>query len=92
MTHIVVEREHDMNPEGLRAMAEELAESLSREYDIRYRWHDDVLVFKRIGAHGRVLLDQDRVRVELDLGFMLMAFENPIRQEIEATLDRTLSA
>jgi hypothetical protein len=32
------------------------------------------------------------VRVELDLGFLLMAFEGTIRQEIENTLDQTLTA
>ena len=91
MSRIVVERQHSLGHESVRAVAEELAERLSKEYDIRYRWHDDVLVFKRTGAHGRVLLDRQRVRVELDLGFLLMAFEGTIRREIEQTLDETLS-
>jgi putative polyhydroxyalkanoate system protein len=92
MSHIVVEREHNLGREAVRSMAEELAENLSRKYEIRYRWHDDVLVFKRSGAHGRVLILPQRVRVELDLGFLLMAFEGTIRQEIENTLDQTLTA
>ena len=92
MSRIVVERQHSLRRESVRAVAEELAERLSKEYDIRYRWHDDVLVFKRTGAHGRVLLDQQHVRVELDLGFLLMAFESSIRKEIENTLDETLNA
>ena len=91
MSRIVVERQHSLGHASVRAVAEELAERLSKEYDIRYRWHDDVLVFKRTGAHGRVLLDRQRVRVELDLGFLLMAFEGTIRREIEQTLDETLS-
>ncbi len=92
MSRIVVERQHSLGHEAVRKMAEELAELLSRKYDIRYRWHDDVLVFKRTGAHGRVVVDPQHVRVELDLGFLLMAFESTIRQEIQATLDETLSA
>ncbi len=92
MSRIVVERQHSLAPESVRAMAEELAERLSSLYDIRYRWHDDILVFKRTGAHGRVLLDQKRVRVELDLGFLLMAVDGSIRQGIENTLDETLNA
>lgn len=92
MSHIVVERQHSLGREAVRTMADELAEFLSNKYDIRYRWHDDVLVFKRVGAHGRVIVDPQRVRVELDLGFMLMAFERTIKQEIENTLDETLRA
>ena len=92
MSHIVVERQHSLERDVVRALAEELAESLSRQYDIRYRWHDDVIVFKRTGAHGRVIVDAGRVRVELDLGFLLMAFERTIRDEIENTLDEKLNA
>jgi len=92
MSHIVVERQHSLERDVVRSIAEELAESLSRQYDIRYRWNDDVLVFKRVGAHGRVIVDAKRVRVELDLGFLLMAFERTIKDEIETTLDDTLNA
>jgi len=92
MAHIVVERQHCLEREVVRSLAEDLAESLSRQYDIRYRWHDDVIVFKRTGAQGRVIVDADRVRVELDLGFLLMAFERTIKDEIENTLDEKLNA
>jgi putative polyhydroxyalkanoate system protein len=92
MSHIVVERQHVLERDVVRSLAEELAESLARQYDIRYRWHDDVIVFKRTGAHGRVIVDPQRVRVELDLGFLLMAFERTIRDEIENTLDEKLNA
>ena len=92
MSRIVVERQHSLAREAVRSMAEDLAENLSRKYDINYRWHDDVIVFKRSGAHGRVVIDQQHVRVELDLGFLLMAFEPVIKQEIESTLDQKLNA
>ena len=92
MSRIVVERQHCLAREAVRTMAEELAENLSAKYDINYRWHDDVIVFKRTGAHGRVLVDPQSVRVELDLGFLLMAFEPVMKQEIETTLDKKLRA
>ncbi len=90
MPRIVVERPHALDREVVRGKAEALASQLSKEYDIRYRWVDDVIEFRRSGADGKISIDQGRVRVELNLSLMLTAFAPGIKSEIERTLDASL--
>lgn len=90
MARIKVERPHSLGREGARAKAEQLAERLAREYDVRYRWVGDCLEFKRSGADGKIEVSDDRVRVELNLGLLLSAMGGSIKREIEKTLDDSL--
>ena len=41
MAKITVERPHTLGREVAREKAEQLAERLAREYDVRYRWNGD---------------------------------------------------
>ena len=72
--------------------AEQLAERLASEYDVRYRWVGNSLEFKRSGADGLIAVTEDQVRVELNLGLLLSAMGGSIRREIEKTLDESLQA
>ncbi|MCY1294152.1 putative polyhydroxyalkanoic acid system protein [compost metagenome] len=90
MARINVERSHSLGRTAAREKAEQLAERLAREYDVRYRWNGDTLEFKRSGADGRIEVSDDSVRVELNLGLLLSAMSGTIKREIERTLDEKL--
>jgi putative polyhydroxyalkanoate system protein len=92
MARIKVERPHSLGLAGARAKAEQLAERLVSEYDVRYRWVGDSLEFKRSGADGVIAVSADWVRVELNLGLLLSAMSGRIKNEIEQTLDKSLKA
>ncbi|WPC05552.1 polyhydroxyalkanoic acid system family protein [Pseudomonas benzenivorans] len=92
MTRIDVERSHNLGREVAREKAEQLAERLAREFDVRYRWSGDTLEFKRSGADGRIEVGEDRVRVELKLGLLLSAMGGSIKRQIEEALDKNLKA
>ncbi len=92
MARINVERSHNLGREAAREKAEQLAERLAREYDVRYRWNGDCLEFKRSGADGRIDVSEDSVRVQLNLGLLLSAMSGSIKREIEDVLDKNLSA
>lgn len=90
MAKITVERAHALGREGARAKAEQLAERLARQYDLRCQWSGDTLEFKRKGAEGRIEVCEDQVRVELSLGLLLSAMSGTIKREIEKGLDESL--
>lgn len=92
MARITVERPHKLGREAARAKAEQLAERLSRQYELRHHWEGDALIFKRKGADGRIEVGQDQVRVELNLGLLLSALSGTIKREIEKGLDESLQA
>ena len=92
MARIKVERPHSLGLAGARAKAEQLAERLASEYEVRYRWAGDRLEFKRRGVDGVIEVSADSVRVELSLGLLLSAMSGRIKGEIERTLDKSLQA
>jgi putative polyhydroxyalkanoate system protein len=92
MARIKVERTHSLGLAGARAKAEQLAERLASEYEVRYRWVGDSLEFKRSGVDGVIAVSADWVRVELSLGLLLSAMSGRIKNEIEQTLDKSLQA
>jgi putative polyhydroxyalkanoate system protein len=92
MARIKVERPHSLGLAGARTKAEQLAERLASEYEVRYRWVGDSLEFKRSGVDGVIAVSADWVRVELSLGLLLSAMSGRIKSEIEQTLDKSLQA
>ena len=92
MSRIHVERPHSLGRAAALAKAEQLAERLAREYDVRYRWNGDSLEFKRSGADGRIDVHDGSVRVQLSLGLLLSAMSSSIKREIEEVLDKNLQA
>ena len=92
MAKITVERPHSLGREAAREKAEQLAERLAREYNVRYRWAGDTLEFKRSGADGHIEVAADRVKVQLNLGLLLSAMSGSITREIEEVLDKSLNA
>ncbi|MDO8332759.1 MAG: polyhydroxyalkanoic acid system family protein [Pseudomonas sp.] len=90
MARIKIERPHSLGLAGARTKAEQLAERLASEYDVRYRWVGNSLEFKRSGADGLIAVTEDQVRVELNLGLLLSAMGGSIKREIEKTLDESL--
>ncbi|BBP85894.1 MULTISPECIES: polyhydroxyalkanoic acid system family protein [Pseudomonas] len=90
MARINVERSHSLGRTAVRAKAEQLAERLAREYDVRYQWRGDTLEFKRSGADGQIEVSDDKVNVEVKLGLLLSAMSGSIKREIEKALDEYL--
>ncbi|BCD85187.1 hypothetical protein PSm6_15940 [Pseudomonas solani] len=91
MARINVERSHNLGRSAVRAKAEQLAERLAREYDVRYQWRGDTLEFKRSGADGQIEVSDDKVNVEVKLGLLLSAMSGSIKREIEKALDEYLA-
>lgn len=91
MSKILIERQHNLGRDAARAQAQQLAERLAKQYDISYRWEGDTLKFRRTGAEGAIVVDEDTVRVSLKLGLLLSPLSGTIKREIEEALDKRLA-
>ena len=90
MARIVVERTHTLGRQAARAKASELAAKLASDYGVRCQWQGDVLEVRRSGADGRIEVEDDRVRVLLNLGVLLSAMGSSVQAQIERALDKAL--
>lgn len=87
MSVIEVTRPHALDREHAVAAANDLAQSLARDFDVHYRWDGPVLHFKRSGAKGRMEVSGNTIHIRLELGFLLVPFKGRIEQEIHKHLD-----
>jgi putative polyhydroxyalkanoate system protein len=92
MARIIVERPHTLGREVAREKAEQLAAKLTSAYGVNCEWQGDVLEVRRSGADGRIEVEDDRVRVLLNLGVLLSAMGGSVQAQIERALDKALQA
>lgn len=92
MARIIVERTHSLGREAAREKAEQLAAKLANDYGVRCEWQGDVLEVRRSGADGRIEVEDDRVRVLLNLGLLLSAMGGSVQSQIERALDKALQS
>ncbi|MBK7134884.1 MAG: polyhydroxyalkanoic acid system family protein [Rhodocyclales bacterium] len=84
MSDIQIRRSHSMSAKAARKAAEKIASQLDEEFDLAYEWDDNVLLFKRSGVSGELVVEKKEVHIRVRLGFLLMA----IRPRIEAEIHR----
>ncbi|RON58647.1 polyhydroxyalkanoic acid system family protein [Pseudomonas frederiksbergensis] len=90
MARISVERAHSLGKEAAREKADLLAQKLSEQYGLEPSWSGDTLNLKRSGVKGAVLVGEDSIKVDVELGLMMSAMSGMIKSEIEKALDKAL--
>lgn len=91
MSKIVVERQHSLGRVAARDKAQQLAERLAQQYDVKYQWQGDTLEVRRTGATGSIEVSEDKLRVSLKLGLLLSGLSSTIQRELEEALDKHLA-
>ncbi len=79
---------HNLSHEEALTAADELSCDLSEKFGIEYGWEDDVIHFERPGVDGQIRVQDDEIRVQANLGIMLMMLKGPIEQEIVVYLQQ----
>ena len=91
MSVIDINHKHDLSLEQAQAVADELAADLAREFSIEYGWDEEVLYFERPGVHGQIDVDDQNIRIQARLNFLLLALKGRIEAEIEQVLSHHFS-
>jgi putative polyhydroxyalkanoate system protein len=73
---------HKLSHEDALNAADELSIDLSKKFGIDYGWEDEVIHFERPGVNGQIQVQDNELRIQAKLGFMLMMLKGPIEQEI----------
>lgn len=84
MSDIRIRRRHTLTARAARQAAEKIARQLDEEFDLAYEWEENVLVFRRSGVSGELVVERKEVHIRIRLGFLLLA----IRPRVEAEIHR----
>lgn len=87
MTDILIRRRHTLSAKAARQAAEKIARQLDEGFDLAYEWDDNVLVFKRSGVSGELVVEKKEVHIRVRLGFLLFAIRPRVEEEIHRYFD-----
>jgi putative polyhydroxyalkanoate system protein len=79
---IDIHAHHALSHEDALAAADELSCDLSEKFGIDYGWEGEVIHFERPGVHGSITVQEKELRIQAELGFLLLMLKAPIEQEI----------
>ena len=98
MPNLHITRQHNLSLDKARAIAQQWALDAERDlgmetslvmgtdnHQTAERWN-----FKRTGVAGSIVTSAQSFELELHLGFLLGAFQDKIKQQIEHNLDQLL--
>ena len=79
---IDIHAHHNLSHEKALEAADQLSADLAEKFGIDYGWEDESINFERPGVNGTILVQDSELRIQANLGFMLMMLKSPIEQEI----------
>ena len=82
MATIDIHAFHTLSHEEALNAADELSIDLAKKFGIDYGWDDEVIHFERPGVSGQIQVQESELRIQANLGLMLMMLKTPIEQEI----------
>lgn len=91
MADIDLTRSHSLGIDGGREAVERVAHELEQNLGVRYEWDDDTLQFDGQGADGRIEVDDDTIRVVINLSVYLQPIKNQVEAEAKQFLSEHLS-
>lgn len=82
MSYIDMHARHSMSRDEAQSAADDLAADLARKFEIDYGWEGDHIHFERPGVNGRITVREREIRIQAQLGLMLMFLKPQIENEI----------
>ncbi len=92
MADIRITQTHKLAHKKAKAAAQKVADQMAKEYDIASEWDGDVLLFKRSGVSGSLMLSAKEVTLTIKLGFLLKAFAPTIEDKVTAKMKKVFSS
>ena len=68
-----------------------MVEKLASQYGLTPTWAGDTVKLKRSGVNGTLLISDNNVKVDVELGLLMSAMSGMIQSEIERSLDKALA-
>ena len=86
-----ISRAHTLGREEARQRVDKLAGALGSQLGVRGEWRGDQLKVSGSGVNGHIDVCDNRIDVDVQLGFALLMLEGTIRTAIEDAMDKHLA-
>lgn len=93
MRKFTVEIPHTLTAPEVRERLERAMSKLEADYGATCAWQSDaVMTVKRKGLDGRVAIEPDKLRVDVELGLLMAAMAGPLKEGITKRLTSLVTA
>lgn len=92
MADISITQKHTLSHKKAKAAAQKVADQMADEYDMTSEWQGDVLVFKRSGVSGKLVVSEAHAQLDISLGFLLKAFAPTIEEKVAAKMKKVFAS
>ncbi|MBT8096631.1 MAG: polyhydroxyalkanoic acid system protein [Woeseia sp.] len=86
-----ISRTHALGKDEAKRRVDKLADALGSQLGVNGEWRDDQLDVSGSGVNGHIIVADDTIDVDVQLGFALMLMEGTIRSAIEDAMDKHLA-
>ena len=95
MSTIDITRDHSLSLDDAKKRAEDLARSLQAKFTLSWHWDGDTIRFEAPtgvakGTKGEVAVSDKKVRVQIDLPFLLKMLKGTVEAKVEEKLQQLL--
>ncbi|HZW13247.1 MAG TPA: polyhydroxyalkanoic acid system family protein [Noviherbaspirillum sp.] len=92
MADISITQTHTLPHKKAKAAAQKVADQMAEEYDMASEWQGDVLVFKRSGVSGKLVVSEAHAQLDISLGLLLKAFAPTIEEKVTAKMKKVFGS
>jgi len=85
-----LERNHELGIDEAKQRVDRIRSGIEAQYGLSGEWVGDKLRFFGASVKGHIMVYEERVLVEVRLGFAMMLLEGPIKSHISAAMDEHL--
>jgi len=85
-----LERNHELGIDEAKQRVDRIRSGIEAQYGLTGEWAGDKLRFFGASVKGHIMVYEERVLVEVRLGFAMMLMEGPIKSHISAAMDEHL--
>jgi len=92
MPRYEIEIPHNLEPETVKERLSQAIGKLESSYGATCRWQSDsALSVSRKGLDATLTVEEKRVHIQMDLGFLLAAMSGPIKEKLTRELTALLA-
>jgi len=85
-----LERNHDLGIDEAKQRVNRIRSGIEQQYGLSGSWSGDTLKFVGASVTGHIVVHEQRVLVEVRLGFAMRLLKGPIKSHISAAMDEHL--
>jgi len=86
-----IRRKHRLGIEEAKHRVDQVAEDISRKWNLTSKWDGDLLHVRGSGVTAQIAVAAESVEIHVRTGLAMMMFRESIRSEIEGSIDEHIA-